>query len=101
MPDGLDWSWAAGLCEFAGGLWVVAYCLMALSSLIRTHDVQKARHWVSEGALTGLTFKLAGTLLVSLGAPSWEHLARLAVMIALRTLLKRFFTWEEGRLGRP
>ncbi len=88
----------AALLEFIGALWVVGYCMAALWSVARPQGIQTARLLVAEGAVMGLSFKLAGTLLTAMAVPSWDHLARLAVMVVLRTLLKRFFTWEQARL---
>lgn len=101
MPERLDLAVGATLVEFIGALWVVGFCLAALWILGRTRDLRPARLLVAEGAVAGLSFKLAATLLTALAAPSWDHLGRLAVMVALRTLLKRFFTWEQGQLRRP
>ncbi|HEY9856249.1 MAG TPA: DUF1622 domain-containing protein [Stenomitos sp.] len=101
MLDALGLSTWVALVEFTGGLLIAGYCLVGLGLLLRTLRPQEARLVVANGALLGLSFKLAAALLNAIGTPTWEHLARLAVIFALRTLLGRVFAWEQGRLRRP
>ncbi|GLV59915.1 hypothetical protein KDH_67390 [Dictyobacter sp. S3.2.2.5] len=92
-------TWAT-LIEFAGALLIIAYILASLFVLLRTRDITRARLVVADGVITGLSFKLAGTLLKTIDLRSWQQILMFAVIFALRTLLKRFFTWERARLQR-
>ena len=57
-----------------------------------------ARVLVAEGAVFGLSFKLAGTLLKTLELHNWEQILLFDTVLVLRTALKRLFTWEKQRL---
>lgn len=83
-----------------GALIIVAYCAAALLTLLRarTAGIVRARLLVAQGVLTGLGFKLAGTLLKTLLLVSWRQILVFAAIFALRTLLKRLFVWEQTRL---
>ena len=91
------------LIEFGGALLIAGYCIVALLTLIRSRSaesVRRARLYVAEGAIWGLSFKVAGTLLKTISIHTWEQIALFAVILALRTLLKQVFTWEERTLRR-
>jgi uncharacterized membrane protein len=89
----------ASLIEFAGALLIVGYILVALVTLIRSGDIVKARLLVADGAVTGLSFKLAGTLLKTIELQTWQQILMFVAIFALRTILKRVFTWERTRLS--
>ncbi len=88
----------ASLIEFAGGLLIVGYILVALFSVLRSGNIIQARLIVADGAITGLSFKVAGTLLKTIQLHTLQQILMFAAIFTLRTLLKRFFTWEKGRL---
>ena len=94
----LDFSLWDILIEFAGALLIVGYILAALYTLVRTGSIVRARLIAADGAITGLSFKLAGTLLKTLLIHTWSQILLFVVIFALRTALKRFFTWERARL---
>ncbi|MOA70375.1 hypothetical protein D3C78_1992050 [compost metagenome] len=50
------------------------------------------------GAISGLTFKLAATLLHTLVVTSWSQVGMLAFVVGLKTVLKWTFVRERGRL---
>ena len=89
----------ASLIEFAGALLIVGYILVALVTLIRSGDIVKVRLLVADGAVTGLSFKLAGTLLKTIELQTWQQILMFVAIFALRTILKRVFTWERTRLS--
>lgn len=91
--------WASAI-ELIGALLIVGYILAALLMLVRTKSVTRARFLVADGVITGLSFKLAGTLLKTISLQSWQQIGLFAAIFVLRTLLKRFFTWERTRLQR-
>ncbi|MCA1669257.1 MAG: DUF1622 domain-containing protein [Thermomicrobia bacterium] len=86
--------------EAVGSLIIVGYCVAAVLALLYRRGITAARLLVAEGAITGLGYKLAGTLLRTLLLLSWRQILMFAAILALRTLLKRFFVWEQGRLAR-
>lgn len=90
----------AGIIELGGSLIIVAYVLAALLTLLRarTAGIVHARLLVAQGVLTGLSFKVAGTLLKTLLLVTWHQILVFAAIFALRTLLKRLFVWEQTHL---
>ncbi len=90
--------WITGI-QLVGALIVVAHCLAALFALVRHREQREARLLVAQGAITGLGYTLAATLLKTLVLLSWRQIAMFAAIFALRTLLKRLFVWEQQHLA--
>lgn len=88
----------AALIEFAGALGVAGYCAAALAVLARRRDITRARLLVIEGSLWGLSLKTAASLLKTITVHDWNGILVFAAILALRTVLKRAFAWEAGRL---
>lgn len=86
--------------EFIGALFIVAYVIAAIISLFRSGDLMQARLLVADGAIIGLSFKLAGTLLKTIELQTWEQIFMFVAIFILRTVLKRIFNWERTRLLR-
>lgn len=99
-PNLIDFSIVILLIEFAGALYVAAYAFAAMLALVRSRDMARARLLVAEGALMGLSIKLAAGLLKTIQLHTWEQIAAFASILALRILLKRLFNWERARLQR-
>ena len=98
LPDALHLeSWAAAI-EMLGALIIVGYVAAALFTLLRTRDLEQARLLVADGAITGLSFKLAGTLLKTISLTTWSQVGLFIAIFILRTALKRVFTWEAARI---
>lgn len=72
--------------------------LAALWLLARGQGFPRARLAVAQGALYGLAFKVAATLLKTIVLHSLDAIAIFAAVFALRTLIKRVFAWEQERL---
>jgi uncharacterized membrane protein len=89
--------WAA-LIEFGGALVIIGYLLAALLTVLHTRDIQLARLQAATGVVTGLSFKLAGTLLKTIQLHTWQQILMFVAIFTLRTVLKRFFTWEQEQL---
>src|SRR4051794_17019981 len=87
--------WITALIEFAGGLVTGGFCVAAAVSLVRGGGMRRAQRLVADGALAGLDFKLAATLLKAAMLPSWGQIAAFAAVLALRTLLKAVFRAEQ------
>ncbi len=94
----LNYTLWASLIEFIGALIIVWYIIIALFTLFRTGHIIEARLIVADGAITGLSFKLAGTLLKTIVIHSWQQILMFAAIFTLRIILKRLFTWERARL---
>lgn len=92
-----DWVF---LIEFVGALMVVGYCIAALVVLVRSRRILLARLVVADGVILGLNFKLAATVLRTVFVHSWPQILMFATVLALRTLVKRLFTWERERLDQ-
>ncbi len=98
LTDLLNFSNWASLIEFAGAMLMVSYLLAALFALAHTGSITRARLLVAEGVLTSLSFKLAGTLLKTIELRTWQQILMFIAILALRTILKRFFRWEHTHL---
>ena len=88
------------LIDLVGGLLVGGYAVAAVVTLLRMGAVAHARLLVAEGAVLGLSFKTAGTLLKTLELHTWEQIGMFGAVLALRVVLKQLFVWEKGRVER-
>jgi uncharacterized membrane protein len=88
------------LIDLIGGLFVVGYVVAAVVRLLRTGAIAPARLLVAEGAVLGLSFKTAGTLLKTLEIHTWEQIGMFGAVLALRVVLKQLFVWERTRIER-
>ena len=79
------------LIDFIGGLLVTAYAAAAVVALVRTGAVAHARLVIAEGAVLGLSFKTAGTLLKALEIHTWDQIGLFGVVLVLRIVLKQLF----------
>lgn len=95
-----DFTLWANIIEFVGALLIVIYIIVAIFVLFRSKDIVRARLIVADGVITGLSFKLAGTLLKTIELHTWQQILMFVAIFALRTILKMLFTWERGRLQR-
>jgi uncharacterized membrane protein len=86
--------------DLIAALLIVGYVVAALVDLIRGGSVTQARLIVAEGAVFGLSFKLAATLLKTLELHSWDQILMFATVFVLRTILKQLFVWEKQQVQR-
>jgi uncharacterized membrane protein len=98
FTDLLDFTFWAAIIEFIGALLITGYILAAVIILAWRRDITQARYLAATGILAGLNFKLAGTLLKLLHLQTWQQIMMFSALFVLRTVLKRFFTWEQTRL---
>lgn len=98
--DVLPLHTAVILIDLIGGLLVFGYVFAALMALLRSGTAVEVRLLVAEGALLGLSFKTAGTLLKTLELHTWQQIGTFAAILALRVILKQLFVWEKGRFER-
>ncbi|HZT99316.1 MAG TPA: DUF1622 domain-containing protein [Ktedonobacteraceae bacterium] len=95
-----DFTLWAFIIEFVGGLLIVGYIVAAIVTLLRGGGITQARLLAADGAITGLSFKLAGTLLKTIELHTWQQILMFVAIFALRYALKRFFTWEKSQLQK-
>lgn len=95
-----DFTLWAFIIEFIGGLIIVGYIIASFVTLIRGGSITQARLLAADGAITGLSFKLAGTLLKTIELHTWQQILMFVAIFALRYVLKRLFTWERTQLQR-
>jgi uncharacterized membrane protein len=98
LSEVLNFSLWIVVIEFIGALLIVAHILVAIISLLRGKSIAEARLLAADGAIMGLSFKLAGTLLKTIELHTWQQILLFVAIFALRTVLKRIFTWERVRL---
>ncbi len=102
MPllDALRLPFAIPVIEMISALVISCFTLSALLSLVRGHGIPRARLLVEDGAILGLSVKLAATLLKTLELHAWRQIALFAAILFIRTLLKRAFAWERRLSSR-
>ncbi len=84
--------------ELIGTCVIVGHVFWALRSLLRDpQNLKHAQFIVADGALLGLSFKLAGTLLKTIELHTWKQILIFSTILLLRTLLKRVFSWGKKR----
>ncbi len=91
-------SWAAAIQALAGFV-LAGYVAAAMAGPVLRGDVDRARLLIAEGVIGALAFMLPATVLRTLALRSWEELASLAMVLAMRIVVKRFFIWEKSRLS--
>lgn len=89
----------AALIELAGALGIAGYCAAALLSVLVHRSPRRAQLLVIEGSLWGLGLKTAASLLKTLLVYDWDSILAFTAILALRTVLKRLFTWEQRQIG--
>ena len=85
---------AARFIELGGAGLIALYVIAALVRLARGAGIDHARSLVAQGAVAGLSLKVAAALLKTLEVHSWSQVGIFALTLALRTLLKRHFMSE-------
>ena len=84
----------AAIIEFVGALIITVAALRSVIALIRHDSVHNAKAQMASGAISGLDFKLAATLLKALSLVSWENIGMFASIYAIRLVLKQAFNIE-------
>jgi uncharacterized membrane protein len=88
------------LIDLVASVVIAGYVVAAMLKLARGGGVDQARLLVAEGAVLGLSFKVAATLLKTLELHSWEQILMFAAIFTLRTILKQVFLWEQQEVRR-
>jgi uncharacterized membrane protein len=92
-------SYAISAIEFVGALTILAYALLAFSAILAREGVSRAKMIIAEGALAGLSFKVAASLLKLLKLSSWNSIGLFAVIFCLRSFIKFELNWQRRRIG--
>ncbi len=98
LHDGALFHTGVLIIDLISALVIVGYVIGALAKLLRGASVGQARLLVAEGAVLGLSFKVAASLLKTLEIHSWNQIGMFAAIFCLRTVLKQLFTWEARHL---
>jgi uncharacterized membrane protein len=98
LPELFQFPTVVVAIDMIGAFFIVCYAISSVTMLIRGRGVAKARLVMAEGAVFGLSFKAAGTLLKTLELHTWEQILMFATILTLRTILKQLFSWEKQRL---
>lgn len=88
----------AAVIEFGGAIIITTGVVRALIALAAGESIGRARLLVIAGALSGLGFKTAATLLKAIELGTWHGIAVFAAIFTLRTFIKQVFVWERTRL---
>lgn len=96
------WRFTADAIECTGAIVIATAAFAAIALLILCHSIAYARRIFANGAIAGLDFKLAATLLKALALLEWQQIKMFAVILSLRMILKLTFAAEEqkGELWR-
>jgi uncharacterized membrane protein len=89
LPDIFSFREIAAAIEFVGALVVVLSVIRAFGHI---RLPQQARLIVAEGAIMGLSFKVAATLLKTVELKSWNQIAMFTAILGLRTMIKAEFS---------
>ena len=89
---------AGTLIELLAAVVIGYHVIDAVSCILRRQGSDKARLIIAEGVLSALGFMVAGTLLTTLALESWVQIRTFAVILTMRTLLKRVFTLEKAAI---
>jgi len=111
-PDEQAWFHTGVLLiDLFSALLIVAYVAAALAALVRSgvllragglardRGIAQARLLVAEGAVLGLSLKVAAALLKTLEIHTWDQILMFAAIFALRTVLKQPFLWEKEHVA--
>lgn len=96
-PEMLRFGWWVLVIELAGGVIIAGYVVAALVTLLRGRGIDPARRLVSDGALLGLTFVLAATLVQTIELRTWNQILIFSCVLGLRVVLKTVFSRERSR----
>ena len=84
--------------EAGGSLIIALYVASALLRLVKGEGIPKARITVAQGAVLALSLKVAAALLKTLVLRTWSQILVFALILSLRTLIKRSLVWEIRQL---
>ena len=84
------------MIEFLGALILVAHAVCAVGVVLRERQaIDRAKVMVAHGAITGLDFKLAATLLKTMTLLDWHQIGMFAAVYAIRLMVKQAFRREQ------
>ena len=88
------------LIDLVASVVIAGYVVLAMFELARGGGIDQARLLVAEGAVLGLSFKVAAALLKTLELHTWQQILMFAAIFTLRTVLKQVFLWEQQEVRR-
>lgn len=103
MEDAIRWS--ARIIEFIGALVIGLAMARAGAALLagrmRDSALTRARLLLAEGVVGALGLMTAATLLKTINLRTWSAIGMFAVVLALRTIVKRVLSAEASRETMP
>jgi hypothetical protein len=81
----------AAAIEFIGAIIISIAAVMAIFVLLKSKSIEESKICIATGAITGLDFKLAATLLKMLSLIEWQQIGMFAATYAIRFILKNVF----------
>lgn len=88
------WIDIGTIIEFIGTLIIVIHLIHAIYILIYQSSILHARLLIAKGAIAGLDFKLAATLLKVLALLQWQQIGMFTAIYAIRFIVKKAFARE-------
>lgn len=85
--------------DTASALVIVGYCAVAFVQAIRFQRATEAHSIIARGAILGMSIKVVGTCLKAIELQTWNQIGLFAVILVLRTILKRIFVLENKIAG--
>lgn len=95
----LDFAPWAKAIQVLAGLILSGYVVAAMAGPALRGEVSRARLRIAEGVVTALGLMLPATILRTLVVRDWEQILGLALLLAMRIVIKRLFMWEKSRLS--
>lgn len=90
------------LLNFGASLVILRAVLRGGLAAAAGRNVRRARLNISEGVILALSLQTATALLKTIVVTSWQELGMFAAILALRTLVKQYFNWEQRQIrSRP
>ena len=94
----LSLSLGAAVIQLIGALVICGYVVVAIASLIPRSNIARARLLIVEGMILGLSVMVSASVLKTIALQTWRQILVLSVILSLRTLLRKLFSWERTRL---
>jgi hypothetical protein len=77
--------------EFIGAIIIITAAIKAIFVLLKSRSIEESKICIAAGAITGLDFKLAATLLKMLTLIGWKQIGMFTAIYAIRFVLKKAF----------
>jgi len=86
--------------DTASALVILGYCTVAFIAAIRFGRTTEAHGIVARGAILGMSIKLVAATLKTIELQTWNQIGLFALILLLRTILKKVFQLENKIAAR-